>query len=210
MNRVLEAIAASNDPNIREVTTVNYYGRSAPLRLEEKSVVPSHLWVDRHLLQAFRKHLGMSSSQLGRLLFGSAEYADFIIHRLENGEMHRTRAIGRQSGDSDRAPRRSYDYRVTQFTADSMYRGLRAIFEGLSQLHGGQFQAVPAQSKFFIASHTSGEGSGRRTQALPIPNGNSMSPMTERDSRHAPAHPRTRCAPRSPLIDRVAAVTATS
>jgi hypothetical protein len=71
---------------------------------------------------------------------------------------------------------------VTPFTADHIYAGLRAIFESSPHLVKDDFPALPSQSKFFIASHTAGEGSGRRTKVLGIQNGNLMGPTLPRNS----------------------------
>jgi len=184
--RALDAIAASNEPHVREVTLVNYHGTPAPLQLHENSVIPSHLWPDRTLLHEFRKHFRISRNQLGELLFGDAGHADNFIDRLEEGDMFKTRnarELPTKPDGAEKSSKRLYDYRVTPFTADCIYLALKTIFDRLTHLHTGPFPVLPSQSKFFIASHTAGEGSGRRTLALPISNGNLMAPLKPEEAR---------------------------
>jgi hypothetical protein len=163
VHRVLEAIAASKIPEVRNVTLVARAGKASSFRLMENSVVPSHLWVDRSLLRQFRTHFQFSAAELGRLLFDKAAYADSIIERLEEGEIS-------EGG--------LHDYRVTPFTSDHIHAGLRAVFDANLHAAKDDFPALPSEAKFFIASHTAGEGSGRRTKPLGIPNGNLLAPSS--------------------------------
>jgi len=165
--RVLNAIAACEDEEVMATTVVRRRSRDVCLVFEENDVIPSHIWVKRALITAFRDHFGITRKKLAEIMFGEGKYDDFF-HVLEEGE---------------KAKNTEYDYRVTPFTKECVLFTLNSLFESLPAPQDRLGYSPPSSGELFDASSTAGFGGYNRTKALPMDKGNLTRPMSPEQRR---------------------------
>jgi hypothetical protein len=138
--KVLNAIAVCHEEKVKATTRVRRRNRDACLVFEENDVIPSHIWVKRTLITAFRDNFGISRNKLAEIMFGDGKYDDFF-HVLEDGE---------------KAKNTEYDYRVTPFTKECILFTMTGLFESLPVSQGNHRYTLPSSGELFDASSTAG------------------------------------------------------
>jgi len=135
--------------------------------IPSNSIIASIYWASRADIAAFRRHVGLTQKELGRLAFGKTGYSDGLFDRLESG------AKGKNG--------KRFDYRVSKFTADRVWFTMFAVWHHFPSKQTDEYVSFPAQELFFEMRKNIGRGQGDRSIALPFDHGNQDRPVSAKD-----------------------------